>query len=87
MLLDDNGEELVDPSEASRFKEARAGDHLMTQFQCELCHFWNIRARDPGRAKGRIWLSSFALMGSLFARSEAVSCHQGGNGGIKYQRH
>jgi hypothetical protein len=47
VLLDDDGEELVDPSEASRFKEARAGDHLMTPFQCELCHFRNIMARDP----------------------------------------
>jgi hypothetical protein len=46
VLLDDNGEELVDPSESSRFKEARAGNHLMTPFQCELCHFRNIMARN-----------------------------------------
>ncbi|KAL7566868.1 hypothetical protein ACA910_021360 [Epithemia clementina (nom. ined.)] len=26
---------------------ARRGDHLMTSFQCELCHFHNIFARDP----------------------------------------
>jgi hypothetical protein len=26
---------------------ARAGDHLMTSFQCELCHFRNIMGRDP----------------------------------------
>jgi hypothetical protein len=25
----------------------RAGDHLMTPFQCELCHFRNLIARDP----------------------------------------
>jgi hypothetical protein len=46
VLIDDDGKELVDPSEASRFKKARAGDHLMTPFQCELCHFWNIMGRD-----------------------------------------
>jgi hypothetical protein len=47
VLIDEDGEELVDPSEASRFKEARAGDHLMTPFQFELCHFRNIMAHDP----------------------------------------
>ena len=29
------------------FTTARAGDHLMTPFQCELCHFRNIYKRDP----------------------------------------
>jgi hypothetical protein len=47
VLLDDDGEELVDPSEASQFKEAWAGNHLMMPFQCQLCHFRNIMARDP----------------------------------------
>jgi hypothetical protein len=26
---------------------ARAGDHLMTPFQCKLCHFRNIMGWDP----------------------------------------
>jgi hypothetical protein len=26
---------------------ARAGDHFMSPFQCELCHFRNIKKRDP----------------------------------------
>ena len=29
------------------FCQARPGDHLMTPFQCELCHFRNIYKRDP----------------------------------------
>ena len=30
-----------------RFKEARDGDHLMTPFQCDLCHFENCKRRHP----------------------------------------
>jgi hypothetical protein len=30
-----------------RFTCARAGDYLMTRFQCGKCHFWNIQGRDP----------------------------------------
>jgi hypothetical protein len=33
---------LLDSGEPGRFMTARAGDHLMTPFQCELCHFRNI---------------------------------------------
>ena len=29
------------------FKVARPGDHLMTLFQCEICHFRNITGRNP----------------------------------------
>ncbi len=29
------------------FMKARSGDTLMTPFQCELCHFRNIKGRDP----------------------------------------
>jgi hypothetical protein len=45
--LDDDVEVIRNPGEDSRFLEARAGDHLMTQFQCETCHFRNIMGRDP----------------------------------------
>ena len=31
----------------ARFAEARPGDHLMTPFQCDLCHFRNIYRRNP----------------------------------------
>ena len=32
----------------SRFLFGRAGDHLVTTFQCDLCHFRNITSRSPG---------------------------------------
>jgi hypothetical protein len=47
--LDKDGELLVEEDEDERFKIARAGDHLMIPFQCELCHFRNILGRDPDR--------------------------------------
>jgi hypothetical protein len=43
---DDEGEELPEPmSEEPR--RARAGDHFMSPFQCDLCHFRNIQGKDP----------------------------------------
>jgi hypothetical protein len=76
VLLDDDGEELVDPSESSRFKEARAGDHLMTPFQCKLCHFRNIMARNPvmSHAKDRaIWeFSRQANLDAFWCRAKST---------------
>ena len=46
-LVDEEGRELADAGGPKRFLEARNGDHLMTQFQCDLCHFRNIMSRDP----------------------------------------
>jgi hypothetical protein len=34
-------------SEKDRFKLARVGNHLMTHFQCHLCHFRNVQGWDP----------------------------------------
>jgi hypothetical protein len=31
-----------------RFKLARDGDHLMCPFQCDGCHFQNLKKRAPG---------------------------------------
>jgi hypothetical protein len=45
--VDEDGELLEEENDSLRFKEARAGDHLMVPFQCELCHFRNITLRDP----------------------------------------
>jgi hypothetical protein len=45
--LDQDGVNITSPGDETRFKVARAGDHLMTPFQCELCHFHNIYKRDP----------------------------------------
>ena len=36
-----------DERESWRFLKARTGDHLMTNFQCDLCHFRNIQKRNP----------------------------------------
>jgi hypothetical protein len=45
--LDDDGEEIRDPSKLTRFREGQAGDHLMTPFQCDLCHFRTVMWRNP----------------------------------------
>jgi hypothetical protein len=50
--LDEDGELLEEANEEIRFKEARAGDHLMVPFQCERCHFRNVMGRDPSTATG-----------------------------------
>jgi hypothetical protein len=47
LQYDDEGEVITSHDEEKRFVEARAGDHLMTPFQCEICHFRNIYVRDP----------------------------------------
>jgi hypothetical protein len=46
-LVDEEGEVLDHHVEGNRFNVGRAGDHLITPFQCELCHFRNIYSRDP----------------------------------------
>ena len=49
-FTDDDGYPLCigpDIEKQSNHKTARDGDHLMTTFQCELCHFRNITGRDP----------------------------------------
>eukprot|EP00536_Pseudo-nitzschia_multiseries_P008949 jgi/Psemu1/66766/estExt_Genemark1.C_2380032 len=40
-------ESLLEDEDPTRFKEATNGDHLMTAFQCDLCHFVNIKGRCP----------------------------------------
>ena len=45
--LDDDGEELYTDEGNTRFKQGRDGDHLTSPFQCELCHFRNIKKRNP----------------------------------------
>lgn len=52
--MDDEGVVFIDARDKIRFLEARAGDHLMHCFQCDLCHFRNMRDREPmesGRAE------------------------------------
>ena len=38
-------EEYLIEDDMTRFMVARDGDHLMTPFQCEKCHFFNIQGR------------------------------------------
>lgn len=45
--MDSDGVVAEDPKDKKRFLVGRAGDHLMTQFQCDTCHFRNIQRRDP----------------------------------------
>ena len=50
--VDEEGLPLVEEDRETRFKTARAGDHLVTTFQCPLCHFRNIKSRDPEEGYG-----------------------------------
>jgi hypothetical protein len=53
--LDDDGEVLEEADEATRFMVARAGDHMMVPFHCDLCHFRNIMLRDPEAESRTDW--------------------------------
>jgi hypothetical protein len=46
-LVDEEGKILDHHVESNWFNVARTGDHLITPFQCELCHFRNIYSQDP----------------------------------------
>jgi hypothetical protein len=69
---DDEGELITLEKEEIRFREARAGDHLMTPFQCDVCHFRNIYRRDPDiRVLGEIETMEFirqAILDSFWSR-------------------
>ena len=43
-------ERFIEEGDKDRFKCGRDGDHLMTPFQCENCHFYNLKGRE--RIKG-----------------------------------
>jgi hypothetical protein len=40
-------EELLEDEDPLQFKEAREGDHLLCPFQCDICHFDNMKKRLP----------------------------------------
>jgi hypothetical protein len=44
---DIDGQDLMAPGDAKRFKAARNGDHFMCPFMCDLCHFRRLKWRDP----------------------------------------
>lgn len=41
-----------DEDETDRFQFGRAGDHLCTRFQCDECHFINLKKRIPSAGSG-----------------------------------
>jgi hypothetical protein len=45
--VDDDGDTVVEEEDKIRFLCARAGDHLMTPFQCEMCHVRNLLGQNP----------------------------------------
>jgi hypothetical protein len=49
-IVDEDGIDQTRPGEEKRFLEARSGDHMMTPFQCDLCHFRNMMGRNPVKA-------------------------------------
>lgn len=42
-----DGAIVEDPRDKGRFLHGRPGDHLMHEFQCDLCHFRNVRKINP----------------------------------------
>lgn len=71
-----NDEEMVEEDDPLRFKEGRDGDHLVCPFQCDVCHFVNMRKRVPieGRQKDELTLLCIrrANLDSLWARERST---------------
>ena len=44
---DEEGFAVVIEKDRSRFLQGREGDHLLTTFQCDLCHFRNLKGHSP----------------------------------------
>lgn len=72
---------MIDPddfeedSDADRFQEARDGDHFMTPFQCDRCHFVNVRKRFPiGSEQDKLLLLCIrrAILDSLWSRERST---------------
>ena len=53
---DEEGFDLTTAEDRTRHLVARNGDHLMIPFQCELCHFRNLKGCDPRNVKEDILL-------------------------------
>jgi hypothetical protein len=51
MPVDEEGFRVVKSKDLGRFLTARDGDHLISEFQCPLCHFRNIYKRNPREDK------------------------------------
>jgi hypothetical protein len=72
-LLD---EKLLEDDDPMRFKEARDGDHLVCLFQCDECHFVNMKGRPsrPGNLFDELVLVCVrrASLDSLWARERST---------------
>jgi hypothetical protein len=50
VLLEEDGTEVIQRlKDKDKYLIARNGDHLMCPFQCDMCHFRNLKGRDPLR--------------------------------------
>jgi hypothetical protein len=47
VAVHEDGFDWSTPADLLCYKEARAGDHLLTAFQCDICSFPNLQHRDP----------------------------------------
>jgi hypothetical protein len=69
-------EEDLEEDDPERFREARDGDHLLTSFQCDCCHFQNIKKRNPTPSchKDGLLLISIrrAVLDSLWSRERST---------------
>ena len=77
MPENEEGFQLERPADELRFKTGRNGDHLMTQFQCDLCQFRNIMKRDPDVEKiksdeGLLVCMRRAILDSLWSREPST---------------
>jgi hypothetical protein len=68
-------EEDLEEDDPARFREARdGGDHLLTPFQCDCCHFQNIKRRNPDLTDHQDKLLSIsirrAILDSFWSRDE-----------------
>jgi hypothetical protein len=68
--------EIDDDADVNAFKYARLGDNFMCPFQCDVCHFRNMKGADPGQdiVKDSILLVAIrrAILDSFWGRAEST---------------
>ena len=75
-IVDEDGNPIVRGDEGTRFLTGRAGDMYMVPFQCPLCHFRNLRGRNPmflsGPDRKLLAFIERAILDSLWAREPST---------------
>jgi hypothetical protein len=75
-IEDDEQVELKDEKEETKFKYARLGDNFMCPFQCDLCHYRNMKGENPGKNPNedlRLMVGiRRAILDSFWGRAEAT---------------